>query len=143
MTPTIEIQYQDLPSSPALTLLIQTEIERLARHHAGLRHCRVMIERAHHQPRPDHRIHVALALVTDDGELIVNHEPSSRAPLVDSDLLHPGKAEESHGSPGNAYSTVRDAFEAARRQLTEQRRRQRAHRHRDDAGDLPAAIAGA
>ena len=121
MNPTIQIQYRDVSPSPALTQLIQTELQRLARHHEGLTHCRVVISQPHQHQQHGRQFEVALELTTGLGHIVVNHHPSARA--------HPGEPGEDHTS---AYATIRDVFDVARRKLDEQFRRVRTNRHRGD-----------
>jgi ribosomal subunit interface protein len=88
----LQITFRDLAPSPALSDAIKLRAAKLSRFHDRITSCRVVVE-----AKPRHRFGVHLELSIPGGEIVVSHEPDET----------------------DAYVAVREAFEAARRQLDE------------------------
>lgn len=90
----LQITYRDLPHSAALDSHIREKAEKLEQVFSGLIGCRVVVEqpaRHHQQGKP---FNVRIDLTVPGSEIVVDRQESE-----------------------DAYVAVRDAFEAARRQL--------------------------
>ncbi len=101
----VEIVYQGLGSAPGLEARIRKEAAKLERYHDRIISCRVVIEESHHRHHKGNlftvRIHIRLP---GQGEVAVSRV-----------------ADEKHARE-DPYVAVRDAFDAARRQLQDQAR---------------------
>ena len=104
----LQITYRGLTSSPAVDALIQERAHRLERFAGRIVRCHVIVGVPHRHHRNGWHYSVHLDLTTPLGSVIVTRDPS------------PGS------SPQDLGLVVRDAFEAAQRQLEEETRRRRA-----------------
>lgn len=95
----VTVTFKDIATSDALEVRIRELAQRLARFHSRITVCRVVVAEAHRQHNKGTLHHVRIDLTVPDGEIVVNREP-----------------EENHAHE-DAYIAVRDAFEAAQRQL--------------------------
>jgi len=135
VTPRTTISFRHMDRSPALAARIESEIAKLRRYAPGLEHCDVVFEELHRHQRLGHPYHVHLVLRLPGAEVVVTHEPSARRGVAVADRperpAQPGEVEAVHR---DAYVAVRDAFDAARRQLADTIRRMR------DRGRVPGAM---
>jgi len=106
----VQIQYQGIEPSEALTSLIFTRGEHLTRLHDRIVALRVVVSAPHHHHRQGNHYHVRIALdVPGRREIVVDH---------------------GHEEDEDAYVAVRRAFDAVRRRLmTSQARRGRGQRY--------------
>lgn len=98
----LEIAFHNLDSSPALEADIRERFAKLEKLCDRLTACRVSVEALHKQHRTGNVYEVHIDMLVPGGELVV-----SRAPH---------KAKQKYASP-DVYTSVRDAFRAAERQL--------------------------
>jgi ribosomal subunit interface protein len=113
MEQALQITFKEVPSSPALEACIREHAAELDRYHDGIGHCRVVVERPHRHQRQGNLYAVRIDLTIPGHELVVGHESSQ-------DHAHE-----------DVYVAIRDAFDAARRQLQDhvgRERRQPKHR---------------
>src|SRR4030066_1175632 len=99
----VEISLRDIPHSDAVETRIREKIEKLDRFHERVMSCRVTVEspqQRKHQGKL-YSVHIDMK-VPGGGELVVNR-------MQDEDI----------------YVAIRDAFDAAGRQLEDHARRQR------------------
>lgn len=94
MSVPVQITYRHLTASPTLDSCIHEETEALSNVAGEVRSCHVVVELAHLHPR---RFHIRVHMSTKHGEVDVTHTP----PEIEED----------------AVACVRQAFDAARRQL--------------------------
>jgi len=101
----LEIRFHELEPSAALEAAIRERVERLDKLYPRLTSCRVAIEAPHRQHRKGnlYAIHIELG-VPGGKKLAVTREPHH--------------AWEKYALP-DIYSTLRDAFDTAERQLTD------------------------
>lgn len=120
MTFPIQVSFQQMEPSPALRERIRELAARLERFSPSILRCRVRVERPaqHKQQGGLHDIRIDIAV--PDDEIVVRH---SRA----DDHAHE-----------NAYVALRDAFNAARRQLENYERKRRGEIKRRDGIAQPA-----
>jgi hypothetical protein len=103
MSVPVQITYRHLTASPTLDSCIQEEAQALTDIAGDVRSCHVVVELSHLHPR---RFSVRVHLAARSGEVDVTHTP----PEIEED----------------AVACVRQAFDAARRQLQTKTARLRA-----------------
>jgi ribosomal subunit interface protein len=103
----VQITYRHMEPSPALEDNIRERAAKLDRYVDNIMSCRVMIEAPHKHQRKGKIYHVRIDISLPGHELAVSRDP------------------EEHQSHADVYVAVRDAFDAARRQLEDLTRRRR------------------
>ena len=96
MEPQLQITVRDMPHSEALDAKIRQKVAGLERLFGRMTACRVTVEAPHHHQRHGSHFCVRLDIMVPGAEIVVNRD-HSRDP----------------------YIALRDAFQAARRQLSE------------------------
>jgi len=104
----LEVTYRDVPHTEAIEALVQEKVAKLERVCDHISSCHIAIEKVHDRPRSGSPYRVRIDLTVPPGhELIADQNPSE----------------------GTQYepleAVIRDAFEAAERQLKELTQRQR------------------
>jgi ribosomal subunit interface protein len=90
----LQVTFRDLPHSPALDEKIREKAARLGALSDRISRCRITLERRHRHKRNGREYHVRIDLHLPEHEIVVNHEH-------DEDV----------------HVALRDAFDAAERQL--------------------------
>ena len=98
----VQITFHGMPASPALETLIRERAGKLGRFHPGVISCRAVVEEAARHKQQGKEFVVRLGIKVPGVEIAVNREHSE-----------------------DAFVAVRDAFDAARRQLEDHARRKR------------------
>lgn len=96
---TPEITFRGVPRSDALEVDVRKRIEKLDRFFTHIMRCRVVVEASHRHHHKGNLYHVRVTLNVPGRELVVSRDP---------------KKHQAHEDP---YVAVRDAFNAAKRQL--------------------------
>jgi cold shock CspA family protein/ribosome-associated translation inhibitor RaiA len=98
----LDIGFHNMEPSAAIETEIRQRVEKLERRYSNLIGCRVTVEALHNQHRTGnvHEVHIVLSVPGRD--LAVSREPH--------------RAKERYANP-NMHAILRDAFEAAERQL--------------------------
>lgn len=109
----LQISFRGMDTSPATETLIRERAEKLERFHDRITGCRVVVEAHHRHQRKGRIYHVRVDLTIPGHEIVVGRER-------DEDHSHE-----------DITVAVRDAFDAARRQL-EDRVRLDDHRNRKE-----------
>lgn len=104
----LHITFQNMPVSDAVEAKIRERAEALERFFPDIVSCRVAVETNAQQHRQGKLYHVRIVLVVPGSDLVVNRDPSQ------------------HHAHEDVQVAVRDAFDAARRQLEDYVRRIRA-----------------
>lgn len=104
----LQITYRGMSSSPSVDELIQERTSKLERFADRIVRCHVIVDVPHRHQRNGRRFSVHLDLTTPLGSIVVKREPHS-----DSE-------------PQELAVLVREAFDAATRQLEDEARRRRA-----------------
>ncbi|MGI2325744.1 MULTISPECIES: HPF/RaiA family ribosome-associated protein [Methylococcus] len=102
-----QITFRNMSPSEAMERNILERIEKLDSFYDGIMSCRVMVEASHKHHHQGNVYHVRIDLTVPGHELAVSRDPG---------LDHAHE---------DAYVAIRDAFDAARRQLEDLERRQR------------------
>jgi len=103
----VDITFRGMTPSAAVEAAIGKWTARLERLHGHIQRCDVVVEEPHRHQRQGRQFHVRITLAVPGGELVVSQDPGR---------------DEAHE---DVYIAVRDAFQAARRQLEDHIRRQR------------------
>lgn len=106
----LEIRFHNLQTSEAVEAAIRERALRLEKFYDRITSCRVAVEAPHRQHRKGNIFTVFIDIGVPGGEVVVNREPH--------------RPRERYAAP-DIYKAIRDAFDAAERQLVEYKRRQR------------------
>lgn len=101
----LQITFRDIPPSEAVEADIREKAAKLDLFFDKIMTCRVMVESPHTHKHKGHLYHVRVDLTVPGGELIANRSPAA------------------HQAHEDIYVAVRDAFDAAKRQLQEYKRK--------------------
>jgi ribosomal subunit interface protein len=104
----VQITFRDMSPSEALEANVREKAQNLNRFYDGIMGCRVVVEARHKHHHKGNLYHLRIELTVPGQEVVVSREPV-----------------EDH-SHEDVYVAIRDAFDAARRQLEDYARR---HRH--------------
>lgn len=112
----LQINFHDMPVSPALETLIREKAAKLEQFHPNMTGCRVVVDKPHNHSQQGEQFAVTVDVSVPGANLVVNHVRNEDANIA-----------------------VRDAFLAARRQVEDHvKRRQAEIRH---PGQAPMAEA--
>jgi ribosome-associated translation inhibitor RaiA len=103
----LKVTFRDMPRSEAVEAAIREKAEKLDEFYDHIMACHVVIESPHRHHKQGNLFHVSIDITVPGKEIVVNRDP-------DKDHSHE-----------DAYVTIRDAFNAARRQLQDFARKQR------------------
>lgn len=95
----LQIVFRGIPPSEAVEARVREKVDKLERFHSHIMSCRVAIESEHQHHHQGNQYHVRIDITTPRHEIVVSREH------------HDNQAHE------DVYVAIRDAFEAARRQL--------------------------
>ncbi len=104
----LQITFRDMPSSEAVETRIREKAAKLDEFYDRIMSCRVVVEAPHRRHHQGKLYHVRIDLTVPEGEIVASREPHDRH------------------SHEDVYVAIRDAFDAARRQLEDHARRHRA-----------------
>ncbi|MEY4549790.1 MAG: hypothetical protein RL685_5985 [Pseudomonadota bacterium] len=107
MNENLQITFRGMSSSPAIDLLIRERADRLERFSSLLQRCHVVVEQPHRHHHKGRAYSVRLDIVTSTDEVVVTRE-----------------SEETAGHEP-LQSAIREAFDAATRQLEDRMGRRR------------------
>ena len=100
----LQIRFRNLEPSEAVEAAVRKRVDQLERIDNAITSCRVTIELAHKHSHQGNLFHVVIDVRTPDGEVVISRMPDDAQAHED------------------AYVAIRDAFDAARRKLKNQRR---------------------
>jgi ribosomal subunit interface protein len=103
----VQIVFQNLDPSPAIEAAIRERAEKLDRFYDRIMNCRVVVEAPHKHHRQGTLYTVRVEVKVPDDTLLVTRDPAQ-------DHAHE-----------DVYVSIRDAFDAMRRQLEEYARKRR------------------
>lgn len=104
---TVQITFRGIPSSAAIEAKVRERAAKLERLYPRITSCRVAIETPHAHHHKGKLFHVRIDLTVPQHELVVSRDPAMNHAHED------------------VYVAIRDAFEAAERQLEDFARKQR------------------
>lgn len=103
----LQVVFRNMEPSAAVEARIRTLAHKLERYYDRIMSCRVLVEQHNRRRHQGNLFHVRLDVKVPNGELVASRDP-------DEDHAHE-----------DVYVTIRDAFDAMRRQLEDYARRQR------------------
>lgn len=103
----VQITFRNLDRSETVEAKVRERVEELEKFHPGIVSCRVVIEAPNRRRHHGRLYHVRVDLKVPGKEIVVKRDPSE------------------HHAHEDIYVTVRDCFDAVRRQLEDHSRRQR------------------
>lgn len=121
----LQITFRNMDPSPALEDRIRSRADELEQFFDRIISCRVMVEAQHRHHQQGKIFHVRIDLAIPGAEMVVNRDPAE------------------HHAHEDAHVAVRDAFDAARRQLQDAVRRMRGDlktRHEPAVGRVASLI---
>ena len=95
----LQITWRDVPQSDAIESSIRTKAEKLDRFYDGILSCRVRVESSYRHHHKGNLYRIRVEIEVPDGEIVASRDPA-----------------ENHAHE-DIYVAIRDAFDAARRQL--------------------------
>lgn len=119
----LDIAFHNLDSSPTLEAEIRNRVDKLETRYGRLVGCRVSVEKLHNSHRTGNVFDVHIVMSVPGRDLVVSREPN--------------KAKEKYANP-DVRTSLRDAFDAAERQLDSFKRARR----EDTAAPSAHALAG-
>ncbi|NIR29669.1 MAG: HPF/RaiA family ribosome-associated protein [Gammaproteobacteria bacterium] len=119
MRAAFELSFRDMEPSPAIEQRVRKLATKLEDLCEDLTSCRVVVEAPHRHHRRGNLYHVRVDLTVPGEELVASRDPAKRHRRED------------------VYAAIRDAFDAARRQLQEYKDRQRAGSASATRGESP------
>ena len=112
----LQITWRDVPQSDALEAAIRARAEKLEHFYDKIVSCRVTVEASNHRHHKGNLYRLHIALEVPDKQIVVTRDPA-----------------ENHAHE-DMYVAVRDAFDAARRQLQDYARVRRGDVKHHDTG---------
>lgn len=103
----LQISFRGMEPSEAVEANVREKAEKLDHYFDRIMGCRVMVEAHHHHHHKGSIYHVRIDITVPGHELVVSREPTE------------------HQSHEDVYVAIRDAFDAAKRQLEDHARRRR------------------
>lgn len=103
----LQVTFRNMDSSPAIEKEVREKAAKLEKFCDRITSCRVIVEAPHRHQHQGKLYHVRVDLSVPGEELVVSREP------------------ENNRAHEDVYVAIRDAFDAARRQLQDYSRRQR------------------
>ncbi|MDH3280868.1 MAG: HPF/RaiA family ribosome-associated protein [Gammaproteobacteria bacterium] len=97
----LQITWRDVPKSEALEADIRSKAEKLAQFSEHIMSCRVIVGASHRHHQQGNLYNLHIAIKVPGKEIVVTREPNEKQAHKDM------------------YVSIRDAFNAARRQLQE------------------------
>lgn len=101
----LQVTFRNMEPSEVMENRIRERAEKLDQYYERLMSCRVVVEASHRHHRKGNLYHVRIDMTVPDGELVISK-----------------KSHDKHAHE-DAYVAIRDAFNAAERQLEEHGRR--------------------
>jgi cold shock CspA family protein/ribosome-associated translation inhibitor RaiA len=111
----LQITFRDVPPSAAVEARIREEADALGHYDDRIVRCRVVVEMPHRHHQHGRLFDVRIDLTVPGHEIVIGRDSSH-------DHAHE-----------DVYVAIRDAFEAARRQLQDHARRDRERRHEPES----------
>ena len=105
----LQITFRDVPPSVAVEARIRDEADALHHYYDRIQRCRVVVEMPHRHQHQGRLYAVHIDLTVPGREIVIGREPTQNHAHED------------------VYVAIRDAFEAAKRQIQDHIRREREH----------------
>lgn len=119
----LELTFQGFDSSDAVRADVEKRVEKLERFFSEITSCRVVLEAAHKSQHQTRHYQVHIDITVPGKELVASSDP---------------KPEENEHD--DLYIAIRDAFEAAERQLKDYNEKLRENRRQENRTEPPRAV---
>ena len=103
----LQITFRGIPQSDSIKAAIEEKAKKLDQFYEKIMACRVMVEAPHSHHQHGRLYHIRIDITVPGGELVANRSPDK------------------HQAHEDIYVAIRDAFDAAKRQLQSYNRRQK------------------
>lgn len=110
----LQITWRDIPQSDAIEADIRAKASKLDQFYAHIVSCRVLVEASHRHHHKGNLYRIRIEIEVPDDQIVVTRDPGDKHAHED------------------IYVSIRDAFDAARRQLQDYARIRRGHVKRHD-----------
>lgn len=121
----VQVTFKNLPPSPALESLIRERAATLDTYCPDIMSCRVVVEMPHRHRHSGNPFQVRIDLTVPGDEIVVSQDPTLHGSLQDLGVGELNKTADIQAQHTAADLAVRDAFDAARRQLQDYVRQKR------------------
>ncbi len=121
----LSISFRGISPKDWIEADIRRHAEKLNTYYRDIMSCRVTVEIPHWHHEKGNRFALRIDLTVPGDEIVVNHESSLHSSTQDFGALEWAKALEVEGMRKDLRLVIREAFDAARRQLQDYARRQR------------------
>jgi len=121
----LQVTFRNMDRLERVEAYIRSQVAKLEVYYDRIMSCRVIVEVPHRHHHEGNLYHIRIDLTVPGGEVVVKREASLHATEQRIDSEKPTKREEIHSSHKQIDLAIREAFEAARRQLQDYARRQR------------------
>ncbi len=121
----LQVSFHNMETSPAVEDRIRSEAGKLSEFYDPIIRCRVTVDVPHRHRQSGKRFKVTIHLTVPGGEIVVNNKPSRHSEIQDLNVERRRKRQEVAAPWKDVYVSIRDAFDAAKRQLEELSREQR------------------
>lgn len=122
----LQITFRDIPHSDAVEANVRERAAKLERYHDSIISCHVVVESPHRHHHKGKLFHIRIDIAVPNGDLVVSRDPQN-------DHAHE-----------DVYVAIRDAFDAARRQLEQHtarnRNRVKAHESATSENEPPGQL---
>lgn len=118
----LQITFRGIPKSEAVEARIREKVSKLERFHSNIMSCRVAVEAEHQRHHQGNHYHIRIDITTPRKELVISRE-------------HHDKQEHE-----DVYVAIRDAFNAAARQLEDYARVRRGDVKNHDLQNIGTVI---
>ncbi len=122
----VQITFRNMDPSPAVETRIREEAAKLDTFYNNIMGCRVVVEIPRKHLRHGKVFNIKIDLTVPGSEIVVKHEPTLHSAARQTEVERGKKELEVDGAYKDIFVSIRDAFKAARRQLQDFARRQRA-----------------
>jgi ribosome-associated translation inhibitor RaiA len=121
----VQVTFRNMDPSPALEQAIRERAAWLESYYSGIVGCKVTVEMPHRRRQRGRPVHVRIELSVPGEDVVVTHVPTLKTAVKDvhGDTIR--KADDVEGAHKDAFVSVHDAFDTARRRLEDFARRQR------------------
>jgi cold shock CspA family protein/ribosome-associated translation inhibitor RaiA len=126
----LQITFRNMPPSEAIENNVREKAAKLSSFHHRIMNCRVVVEAPHRHHRKGKAYQVLIDLTVPGAELIINRTPprlsvaKSNGSVPSENALAESHEPSKHAAHEDIYVAIRDAFNAATRQLQDYARRQ-------------------
>ena len=123
----LQITFRNIPPSEAIENNVREKAAKLDSLYDGIVSCRVIVEAPHRHHHKGKAYQVSIDITVPGGEIVVNRAPKRLDGPRPEELENLIESHEpsKHGAHEDLYVAIRDAFNAATRQLQDHARRRR------------------